>query len=95
MDPRHRLALEVLCCEDHQVGGATLEVLYEGHYVAVVLSGIGGSWCEHCLARRRAVTELVRLDDAVAQVVFEQGVAEIASTLYRAPSRVWPLCLHR
>lgn len=37
----HRLASEILSGEDHQVGGAAVRVVHEGHDVAVVLGGIG------------------------------------------------------
>ena len=70
------LAGEVLRGEDDQVGGAAVGVVHEGHDVAVVLGGVGCGRGEDRLAGGGVAAELVRLDGAGGQVVFEQGVAE-------------------
>ena len=76
VNARHRLRGEVLGRKEDQVGRASVGIVHERHYIAVVL---GGVWCgrgEHGLARGGVAAEFVRLHGALDQVVLEDGVGE-------------------
>ena len=76
VDARDWLAGEVLRGQDNQVGGAAVGVVHERHDVAVVFGGVGTGRHEDGLAGGCVLAEVVRLDAASPEVVFEESVGE-------------------
>jgi len=76
VNPGDWFAAEVLCREDHQVGGGAVGVVHEGHDVTIVLGGVRRGRHEDRLAGGGIAAELMRLRCASGQVVLDQGIAE-------------------